>query len=363
MDSDFKATVLVVDDASDKLLQMEQLLRQRYHVRLAHSGADALHLARQAPHPDLVLLAMDLPDMDGFAVLRGLKSNVASADIAVMFLTAGEPVRDDEARALREGAADIMARASAPGTLLARVDTHAELRAARRMLGDRQRHLAHLVAERMREADQMQDAIIIALASLAESRDLDAGNHIRRTQHFVAALARELRFHTCHWAELSDDNIALLFKAAPLHDIGMVGVPDAIVRKSGKLTGAEFEQMKLHTVFGRDAIAGVARTLGASNAFLRYAGEITYSHQEHWDGSGYPQALAGAAIPLSARLMAVADVYDALISERPYRPAFTHETAVELIRQERGEHFDPDVVDALLAIAESFKSIALQFQA
>ena len=361
MDIDFKSTVLIVDGSSDNLLLLEQALQQRYHVMLARSGGDAIRLAQHAPPPDLVLLDVRLPDMDGFAVLRELQCNFLSCDIPVIFLTTPERLHDDVARALREGAADVLARPVPPSLLLARVGTHAELRAARAMLKDQQRHMAHLIAERTREAAHMQDAIIIAMASLAESRDPNTGSHIRRTQHYVAALARELRFHARFSSELSDDNIALLFKAAPLHDIGKVGVPDTILLKTGKLTPAEFEQMKLHTVYGRDAIAGVERTLGAGNAFLRYAREITWSHQEYWDGSGYPQGLAGDAIPLSARLMAVADVYDALISERLYRPAFTHETAVELIRQGRGEHFDPDVVDAMLAIEEKFKTIALQF--
>ena len=363
MDLDFKSTVLIVDSAPDNLVPMEELLQQRYHVMLARSGADAIRLAQQSPAPDLVLLNVTLPDLDGFAVLADLKCNFLSCDIPVIVLTTAERARDDEERAMRGGASDIMLRPVLPATLLARVGVHAELGIARSMLKDRERHVAHLIAERTREAAQMQDATIIAMASLAESRDMDTGNHIRRTQHYVAALARELRFHTRHTEELSDDNIALLFKAAPLHDIGKVGVPDAILLKTGKLTGSEFELMKLHTVYGRDAIAGVEKTLGSSNQFLRYAKEITYSHQEHWDGSGYPQGLVGYAIPLSARLMAVADVYDALISARPYRPAFTHETAVELIRQGSGEHFDPDVVDAMLAIEEKFKTIATQFQA
>ncbi len=361
MEMDFKSTVLLVDNAAESLLQMEQLLQQRHHVMLARSGADALRLARHLPQPDLVVLDARLPDMDGFAVLSELKCNFFSCDIPVLFVTGGDDGAGAAVRALRAGAADVMARPLAPEVLLARVGAHTELRSARAMLKDRQRHLAHLVAEHTRDAAHLQDATIIAMASLAESRDPDTGNHIRRTQHYVAALARELRFHSEHGAELTDENIALLFKAAPLHDIGKVGVPDAILLKAGKLTAAEFEQMKRHTVYGRDAIAGVERTLGASNAFLRYAGEITYSHQEYWDGSGYPQGLAGQAIPLSARLMAVADVYDALISQRSYRPAFTHETAVELIRQGRGEHFDPDVVDAMLAIEDKFKTIALQF--
>jgi putative two-component system response regulator len=365
MDIDFKSTVLIVD-ASDGSLAVMAQLQQRYHVLLARSGAEALVLAQQTPVPDLVLLDAHLPDMDGLAVLRELKCHFHSCDIPVLLIGADDAddadAADDTMRALRDGAADVLARAPAPALLLARVATHTELRAARSQLRDRERHLARMIAERSREAGQMHDAIIIAMASLAETRDSDTGYHIRRTQHYVAALARELRFHARYTAELSDDNIALLFKAAPLHDIGKVGVPDSILLKAGKLTEAEFALMKQHTVFGRDAIAGVEQTLGTSNQFLRYAKEITYSHQEYWDGSGYPQGLAGTAIPLSARLMAVADVYDALISARRYRPAFTHETAVELIRQGSGIHFDPDIVDVMLAIEEKFKTIAQRFQ-
>lgn len=362
MDMDYKSTVLLAHSAADDLAQMEQLLQQHYHVRPVGSGEEALRLARKAPYPDLVLLGAQLPDMDSFSVLRELKRDVLSCDIPIIFLASEDGARDDAARALHAGAADIVARPFQSATLLARAAAHTELHTARRMLKDRERHVAHLINQRTLEAAQLQDATIIAMASLAESRDADTGNHIRRTQHYVAALARQLRFHTRYTGELTDDHIALLFRAAPLHDIGMVGVPDEILLKAGKLTRAEFDTMKLHTVYGRDAIAGVERTLGGSNQFLRYAGEITYSHHEYWDGSGYPQGLAGHAIPLSARLMAIADVYDALISARRYRPAFTHETAVELIRQGSGEHFDPDLVDAMLAIEEQFNNIATRYQ-
>ena len=207
----------------------------------------------------------------------------------------------------------------------------------------------------------MQDATIMAMATLAESRDSNTSSHLRRTQLLFTALARELRFHARFSLELNDENIALMSKAAPLHDIGKVAIPDAILMKPGRLTPDEFNIMKLHTVHGRDAIADVEKTLGGSNPFLRYAREITYSHQEKWDGSGYPEGLRGEQIPLAARLMAVADVYDALISKRVYKPAFTHETAVELIRQGRDEHFDPDIVDAMLVIEERFRAIGAEF--
>lgn len=361
MDMDFKASILIVDSSADNLVLMEELLQERHLVMVARTGSDAVRLAQQSPAPDLILLDTTLPDTDGFAVHMEIKSNFLTSDIPVIFLTTPGAV-DEERRAFSEGAADVIAKPFPPETLRGRVTTHLQLKRARALLKDQHTHFEQLLVQRTRDVVHMQDATILAMASLAESRNEDTGNHIRRTQHYVAALARELRFNARHTAELTDENILLLFKAAPLHDIGKVGVPDHILLNTGKLSNDEFEQMKLHTVYGRDAIAGVERTIGGSNAFLRYAKEITYSHQEYWDGSGYPEGLSGEAIPLSARLMAVADVYDALISPRPYRPAFTHETAVELIRQGSGEHFDPDVVDAMLAIEEKLKTIALRFQ-
>ncbi|MES2016269.1 MAG: HD domain-containing phosphohydrolase [Pseudomonadota bacterium] len=361
MNVKFKATILIVDGAPGPLARLEELLGERYHVLQAHQGFDAVRLAQETPRPDLILLGMTLPDMDAYTVFNEIKCGFLSADIPVIFMTP-EAQPQDERRAMRSGASDVITLPLSPEILLARVATHVQLKLARAMLKDQQSHFAHLVAERTRDVMNLQDATIIAMASLAESRDPETGNHIRRTQHYVAAMARELRFHERYADQLGDDQIALLFKAAPLHDIGKVGVPDSILLKPGKLTEDEYDIMKLHTVYGRDAIAGVELTLGESNQFLRYASEIAYSHQERWDGSGYPQGLAGHAIPLSARLMAVADVYDALISARRYRPAFTHETALELIRQGRGEHFDPDVVDAMLAVEEKFRTIAAQFQ-
>jgi putative two-component system response regulator len=360
MEINFKATILIVDSSSDNLVLMKELLQGRYHVELAATGADALRLAQLAPRPDLIVLDASLSDMDAPAVLRELRGDFLNEDTPVIFLTAeGEPA--DERRAFRDGAADVIAKPVNPESLRARVAIHLELKSLRAMHKNRGSELEYLVAERTREAVRMQDATILAMATLAESRDTNASNHLRRTQRFFTALARELRFHPRFSAELSDASIAQMSKAAPLHDIGKVAVPDAILMKPGRLTPDEFNLMKQHTVHGRDAIAGVEKTLGGTNPFLRYAREITYSHQEKWDGSGYPEGLKGERIPLSARLMAVADVYDALISKRVYKPAFTHETAVELIRQSRDEHFDPDIVDAMLMIEEQFRAIATEF--
>jgi putative two-component system response regulator len=199
------------------------------------------------------------------------------------------------------------------------------------------------------------------MASLAETRDNETGNHIRRTQFYVQLLAEKLRDHPRFSNFLSEHTIKLLFKSAALHDIGKVGIPDHILLKPGRFTPEEFEVMKTHTTLGRDAIATAEARLGVNIEFLAYAKEIAYCHQEKWDGSGYPESLAGEAIPISARLMAVADVYDALISRRPYKQPMPHEKAVELIIDGRGSHFDPDIVDAFAAIQDEFFAISQRY--
>jgi putative two-component system response regulator len=352
-----KAIVLIVDEAADNLILMNGMLQDQYEVKLANTGRAALAVMQQVPRPHLVVLDDALPDIDGYSVCQQLKSSPDTADIPVIFVQAGR----DEARAILEGGADAVAKPVEAEVLRARVDTHLQLRHSRELLKQQRNLLEHVVEEVTLELSQMLDAMIWAMASLAETREYETANHLRRVQHYIAALARQLQTHKRFEEELSEANIKALYKAAPLHDIGKVSIPDAILLKPDRLTDEEFAVMKLHTVHGRDAIVNVENHLGYTNTFLRYAREIAYSHQEKYDGSGYPQGLAGEAIPMSARLMAVADVYDALISKRVYKPAFTHETAMEMIRQGSGEHFDPDVVDAMLTVEEEFMSIAERF--
>lgn len=216
------------------------------------------------------------------------------------------------------------------------------------------------IRDRTHELNRTRDVTILTLASLAETRDNETGAHILRTQRYVKALAEQLRTHPRFAATLDSETIDLLFKSAPLHDIGKVGIPDAILLKPGKLTDDEFAIMKGHAKIGADALAICEHELG-SNSFLRFAREISLTHHEKWDGSGYPSGLRGDAIPVSGRLMALADVYDALISKRVYKPAFSHEKAVAIIREGRGRHFDPDIVDAMNAIEPAFRKIAADF--
>jgi putative two-component system response regulator len=354
------ATVLVVDDTPDNLSLMGELLHDHYHVKVANQGEKALKIARGENPPDLILLDIMMPGMDGYAVCRELKSHPATRDIPVIFLTArSDPL--DESHGFEEGAVDYITKPISPSILLARVSTHLALKATADFLRDKSSYLEREVAMRTLEVQAIQDVTIMAMTSLAETRDNETGNHIRRTQLFVKRLAEHLREHPRFAHVFTERMIDLLYKSAPLHDIGKIGIPDNILLKPGKLTVEEFEVMKTHTTLGREAIEKAERRLGMRVPFLSISKEIAYSHQEKWDGSGYPEGLKGDAIPVSARLMAVADVYDALISKRVYKPAFSHEQACATIVKGRGAHFDPDMVDAFVEIAEDFRDIAQKY--
>jgi putative two-component system response regulator len=356
-----KATILVIDDSPDSLTLMSGLLKGIYRVKVATHGDTGLKVALSAQPPDLILLDIMMPDVDGYEVCRQLKSNAQSRAIPVIFLTAKSDT-EDEQKGLALGAVDYITKPISPAILLARVATQLALKASADFLRDKNDFLAQEVARRTQELSNAQDVTILAMTSLAETRDSDTGNHIRRTQHYVKALAQALKDHPRFADALRGQAIDVLFKSAPLHDIGKVGIPDRILLKPSGLTREEFDIMKTHTTLGFDAIEQAEKTLGTQVPFLKTAKEIALSHQEKWDGSGYPQGLKGDAIPMSARLMAVADVYDALISQRVYKPALPHDRAVQIVFQGRGSHFDPDMVDAFIGIQHEFYAIAQRYK-
>ncbi len=355
-----RKTILIVDDTPDNITLLTGLLKDEYRTKIATGGETALRITGASDPIDLILLDVMMPGIDGHEVCRRLKADEATREIPVIFLTAMSQV-EDERKGFDLGAVDYITKPISPPILLARVRTHLRLKEANDFLKDQNEILEHKVQERTRQIAAVQDVTMAAMGSLAETRDNETGNHIRRTQHYVKVLALALRDHPRFASFLSEERVELLFKSAPLHDIGKVGVPDRILLKPGPLTDEEFEEMKRHTTYGRDAIAAAEGLLDAPESFLEIAREIAYSHQEKWDGSGYPEGLAGEAIPVSARLMAVADVYDALISKRVYKPAMTHEAAVSLIEQGAGSHFDPDIVEAFSVAAEEFRTIASRF--
>ncbi len=355
-----KATVLVVDDTPDNLALMSALLKSSYKVKVANHGDKGLRIAASATPPDLILLDVMMPDVDGYEVCRRLKADPRTCDIPVIFLTARSEA-EDERKGLALGAADYITKPISPPILLARVATQLTLKASSDFLRDRNDFLTAEVERRTRELEAVQDVTILALASLAETRDAETGKHILRTQRYVKVLAEKLRTHPRFSSFLTERNIKTLFKSAPLHDIGKVGIPDRILLKPGRYEPHELEIMKNHTLLGRDAIQLAEDWLGAQVEFLTIAKEIALCHQEKWDGSGYPEALVGDRIPVSARLMAIADVYDALISRRVYKERLSHEKAAQIIVEGRGSHFDPDMVDAFIEIQEEFREIAQRY--
>ncbi len=353
-------TILIVDDTPENLSVLGELLQPNYRVRAANSGLRALQIARSTPQPELILLDVMMPAMDGFQVLAALLADPTTRHIPVIFVTAMDGT-DDEERGLDCGAVDYITKPIRPAIVLARVRTQLELKQARDLLRDHNSFLEAEVTRRMGENQLIQEVSIHALARLAETRDPETGNHLRRTQEYVRTLALGLKDHPRFADYLDAGTIDALAKSAPLHDIGKVGIPDHILLKPGKLTAEEWAIMKTHAELGSKAIEQAISDAEQPVEFLGIAMQIAHYHHEKWDGSGYPAALQGDDIPIAARLMALADVFDALISKRVYKDAFSFDAARNIITEGRGAHFDPDVVDTFLHQFETFRAIALTY--
>ncbi|MBP6902727.1 MAG: response regulator [Burkholderiaceae bacterium] len=371
------STVLVVDDEPLNLAVMSRLLNPHWRVLGARSGQAALSLLAQGHRPDLILLDVMMPELDGHEVLRRLRADPASRDIPVIFVTAlGD--EENEELGLALGAVDYIVKPVKPAVVLARVRTHLALAQAQAQLSDQNAWLEAELARRVRESLLAQDLTLCAMAELAETRDSDTGNHILRTQSYVEALGRCLQRDPAHAAELDAAQLARIVKAAPMHDIGKIGIPDHILLKPGRLTEAEFEVMKTHARIGGEAIARAMKKAMAMHGqdpaggladdgdgqggaealrFLGVARTIAMHHHERWDGLGYPDGLAGHDIPLPARLMALADVWDALTTRRIYKDAWSADDAMRYLQHQSGLQFDPALVSALLGIRGEFEAI------
>lgn len=348
MSSSDKPVVLLVDDTPANLHMLNEALQDQYFIRVSTSGPRALELLHTPPLPDIILLDIMMPGMDGYEVCRRLKDEPLTADIPVIFVSAMSE-EHDEALGLDLGAVDYITKPFSLRLLQARLHNH--------LLFKKQRdHLSELVAERTHELLLTRTATIESLAALAESRDSETGSHIRRTQQYVRLLGDYLRSVSPTMWPFSDEELELLTSTAPLHDIGKVGIPDAILLKPGKLTHEEFEIMKKHTLFGYQTLSR-AGDQAKNSTFLTMGAELAYSHHEKWDGSGYPRGLKGTDIPAPGRLMALADTFDALVTRRVYKPPFTFTQASEILTQGKGSHFDPCVIDAFDVLREDFRRI------
>ena len=354
--------VLMVDDNPTNLQVLQATLEgQGYRLLAARDGPSALAVAAKAA-PDLILLDIMMPGMDGYEVCRRLKSDPATCDIPVIFLSALEQT-EDKVKGLQLGAVDYITKPFQPAEVIARVNTHLTLRCLQRQLRDANAALTELnqnlekkVEERSRELLRSRDGIIFAMAKMTEARDDDTGKHLERICRYVEVLARELARTD---AAITEDWIRTVVKTAALHDIGKVGIPDGILLKKGHLNPREREIMENHPAIGGDTLLELREEMGGGGPFLSRAIEITLGHHERWDGTGYPFGIKGEAIALSARLVAVADVYDALVSKRVYKPGMSHEDASRLIQEGAGKHFDPRVVAAFLARQAEFREIAV----
>ena len=351
---DSRQTIMIVDDTEMNIAILVDALQDNYEVIVAINGLDAIELLEDQK-PDLILLDIIMPEMDGYDVLKTIKKNSELEHIPVILLSA---ITDSgsKAKGFSLGAVDYVTKPFEIVEVMARVETQLRLEEARLILENQNLFLEEKVKERTEFLERTNSAAIYCLVALAETRDLETGEHINRTQKYIRELALELQGKDEYRDVLTNEYIELLYKSAPLHDIGKVGVKDSILLKPGRLTEEEFEEMKKHTIYGGESLMGGKNELG-ENSFLTLAEEIAFTHHEKWDGSGYPNRLSKKEIPISGRLMALSDVYDALISKRVYKGAFTHDEARNIILEGRGAHFDPDIVDAFIRREAEFIKI------
>ncbi len=348
-----KPRILVVDDEPFYLDLLATTLATDYDVSVAKNGEQALRRAQGIHRPNLILLDVVMPEMDGYTACERLKNNPLTHEIPVIFLTVKSDVTD-ELKGFQLGAVDYITKPISIPILQTRVRTQLAL-------SEQRLALEHLVAERTEQLKRTKNAVVYSMGALAEARDEETGSHILRTREYVKVLGKTLATRARYSKSLNEHDIDLIARAAQLHDIGKVGVPDRVLTKRGALNDAERREMDQHVLYGRDAIIKAEREVGATS-FTAAAKEIAYSHHEKWDGSGYPLGLAGEDIPLSARMMALADVYDALISPRYYKPALPHAEAKAMITQARGTHFDPELVDAFEACSAQFREISERYR-
>lgn len=353
------ARILVVDDMPENAMILRSFLAPLgYQVGSATRGEDALRMVDQDP-PDVILLDIVMPGMNGFEVCRRLKDNPATQHIPVVIIT-GMADKETNVKAVECGADDFLIKPFDRILLEARIKTSIKTKMLHDSLLQHKNELEAMVAVRTEQVVLTQQVTVFALAKLAESRDNDTGDHLERMRSYARELAAEVIKLDAYRADHDPSYVDEIYKSTPLHDIGKVGIPDCILLKPGKLSAEEFEVMKQHTMIGGDTLKAADIEAG-TDSFLAMGRDIAYYHHEKWDGSGYPFGLAGHAIPLCARITALADVYDALSTRRPYKEPFDHDKSRSIILEGRGSHFDPDIVDAFLHLEERFVEIREKF--
>jgi putative two-component system response regulator len=345
-------TIYLVDDNITNLTLGKNALAEQYKVFTMNSGATMLKFLEKNI-PDLILLDVEMPEMSGYEAIKIIKSKKETKNIPVIFLTA-KTDGDSELEGLTLGAIDYITKPFSPSLLLKRIETHLEL-------ANYNKHLQEMVAAKTQSVFELQNAILKTMAELVECRDNITGGHIERTTYYLGVLLNAMQTHDQLKEKISEWDLKLVLQSAQLHDVGKISIRDYVLQKNGKLTPEEFEEIKKHTIFGEKIIEKIKKST-SERVFLEHAGIFAATHHEKWDGSGYPRGLKGEEIPLQGRLMAIADVYDALVSERPYKKPYTHEEAVNIIKESRGTHFDPDLVDLFLNVSDEFLKITESFK-
>lgn len=343
--------ILIADDIAVNRKILEEILQDTYCCIMAENGKQAIERALEyAGSLSLILLDIMMPEYDGYEVLRILKRNMLTKDIPVVLITSLDSERD-ESRGLSEGAIDYITKPFNAQIVKCRVNNHVELKRHQDMLQE-------LIDKRTRKIVEIRESLLDAVSSIIEYRSLESSKHVKRIKLYCEAHLNRLLKKNLFSEQLDRKNAELIARASTLHDIGKVGVPDSILMKPGPLASEEFELMKKHAVMGGDFINSIRDS--ADDDYVYYAYQICRHHHEWWNGGGYPDKLSGEDIPLSARIVALADVYDALVSKRVYKPAYSHETAVAFIRAGKGTQFDPLLVDTFEGeVSELFRSIAM----
>ena len=343
--------ILVVDDLEINRMILCDMLQDDYTIVEAAGGGEALKLLFEDNlRPAVVLLDIMMPDIDGFQVLEQITLHDETAKIPVLFITAAD-TSEDESRGLKAGAVDYITKPFNLDIVRARVDNHISL-------SRYHNELENLVSIKAAEVTKTYESTLEVLATIIEYRSLETGDHIRRTTMLTGATIRKMLGADTFRAALLAENINSMIKASALHDIGKIGISDGILLKPGKLSHDEFEIIKTHTTIGNEIIDSIALTLPDNDMYLKYAQEICHYHHERWDGNGYPSGLKGEEIPIAARTISIVDVYDALVSPRCYKSAYSHEESIRIIMEGRGTQFDPNICDLLPALSEEFRRTA-----
>jgi len=350
--------MLIVDDSKTDMMVIKSMLFD-YDLLFANDGIQAMEIIKKNPTLDLIILDLNMPNMNGFEVLEQLQKDSTYRKITTLILTNHDEI-ENEIKGLDLGAVDYIRKPLNMASLRKRIEVHLSLRRNRKRVEEQNVILEEEVSARTRELVMTRDILIHALIGLLEVRNIESSNHTARTQWMMKIMCEHLKNKQKYSEILDDEYINEVVKTTPLHDIGKVGIPDNILLKPGKLDSQEFEIMKKHTTYGVEALnCGINPQ--NEHSFIHTAIDIVGTHHEKYDGSGYPNGLQGEAIPLCGRLMAIIDVYDALINKRVYKPAFSHEKALEIIQGERGKHFDPAIVDAFMEIEKEIELIASKY--